>query len=173
MIKKKYLILILFISSALINKIYTQNLDFGKLKFDGLNFFSSKNEIIDKLGEPIRIYKPDYDCGGLSSEWQGVDFFTLDYGKIKFTGNDKDEYLIEEINFEKDHTIGLFYDGFNLNYATDLEKFVQIFGKEILNNLRLNNTEQIIIIYSKGRDDGIKLVFKDNKLIKFYYFTPC
>jgi hypothetical protein len=155
------------------NNISAQNIEFNKIEFRGLKFLSSKNEIIKKIGNPLKIYEPNYDCGGLSSEWQGVDFFTLDYGNIKFTGNDNDGYLIEEINFVNDKSFALIYDNYTLNSETKLINLIEVFGKQILLQIKENQPIQVIIINSSEIDDGIKLVLKDGKLIKFLYWSPC
>jgi len=95
-------ILIFFIQSSL-----GQNVDFDQIKFKGLNFYSSKKEIIKKLGKPVKIYEPNYECGFLSNDEQGIIYYTLEYKKVKFTGNKKEKFVLEEINFKNDKKIFL------------------------------------------------------------------
>ena len=132
---KKVLITILtFISSA----GFAQNIDFQLISFNGLKFYSPKSEIVEKLGQPEKIFEPKYECGFLSAESQSTKYFTLDFKNIKFTGNHKESYLIEFINFNNDNSIILKYGKFNLNSETRLSELIEIFGKEFKETFKIS-----------------------------------
>lgn len=42
---------------------FSQSVDFDLIKYNGLNFLSTKFEIIEKLGQPEKSYDPNYECG--------------------------------------------------------------------------------------------------------------
>ena len=148
-------------------------MDFEKFEFNGLNFFSSKSKIIEKFGSPNREFKPNYDCGGLSAEWQGVKYFTLEYERVKFTGNEKEKYLIEKINFKNDHTIELIYGKHKLNCETELNTLLEIFGKQVKDRIDKGQLNGLFPVQHEKRDDGIMLEVENGKLISFGYWTSC
>lgn len=150
-----------------------QNLDFDKFQFNGLNFFSSKSKIIEKLGKPKGEFEPNYACGGLSSDWQGVKYFTLDYENTKFTGNKKEKYLIEKIDFENDVSVELNYGNHKLNCETGLNRLSEIFGQQIKDRINKCQINGEFSVHHEIRDDGIILEIKNGKLIQFRYWTSC
>ena len=83
--KQTIYILLLILYSQLVS---AQNIDYNLIKYKGLNFLSTKAEIENKLGTPKKTFEPNYECGFLSSDWQGVEIITLDYNSVKFTGNE-------------------------------------------------------------------------------------
>tara|TARA_R110002050_G_scaffold300005_2_gene467284 strand:- start:66 stop:569 length:504 start_codon:yes stop_codon:yes gene_type:complete len=166
--KQLILIIILLIAAP----GYTQTVDFDLVKYHGLGFLSSKLEITKKLGSPTNVYAPNYECGFLSSDEQGASFVTLDFKRIKFTGTDKENYLIEEVIFENDSSINLTYGEFILNCETDSNDLIKIFGEKIAKRLT-NNFSGGIVIFHGENDEGIRLELKNGKLIKWGYWSPC
>ncbi|MCK8520405.1 hypothetical protein M0D21_02435 [Aquimarina sp. D1M17] len=152
---------------------FGQNLDFEKFEFKGLNFYSSKSKIIKKFGDPNKQFEPNYDCGGLSAEWQGVKYFTLEYRDVKFTGNEKEKYLIEKINFKNDNTIELIYGKHKLNCETELNMLSEIFGKQIKDRIAKGQLNGLFTVQHEKMDDGITLEIENGKLISFGYWTSC
>src|SRR5690606_13427992 len=69
------------------------------LKVNGLDFSLKKEVILKKFGKPTRIFEPKYECGFFSEAEQGLKYFSLDYGNLRFTGNSKEGYQVEEIQF--------------------------------------------------------------------------
>ncbi len=167
---KIYHTLILLISTQI---GFGQSLDFDKFEFNELKFFSSKSKIVEKFGNPNREFQPNYDCGGLSSEWQGVKYFTLDYEKVKFTGNEKEKYLIEKIDFKNDNSVELVYGKHKLNCETELNMLAEIFGKQIKDRIEKGQLNGSFSVHHEKRDDGIVLEINNGKLIKFSYWTSC
>ena len=151
---------------------FAQNLNLDEIKFNGLNFYSSKNQIIEKLGKPKKEYTPNYECGDFSSEEQGVIYYNLDYGNIKFTGNENAKYAINEINFANDKSLILYYKNHKLTCETTLNELTEIFGKEIINQIgnRLNGS---FLIRHPEYDNGIRFEVKNGKLITLEYWSPC
>lgn len=126
--KIKITILLLLISHF----SFSQNVDFNLIKYKGLGLYSPKSEIIQTLGESIKYFEPKYDCGFLSESEQTLKFYSLDYSNVKFTGNIKDQFLIELINFEDDNSIILNYGKHRLNCETKLKHLALIFGEKII-----------------------------------------
>ncbi|MCA4778007.1 hypothetical protein OBK27_12700 [Empedobacter falsenii] len=151
---------------------FAQNLDFDEIKFNGLNFYSSKNQIIEKLGNPKTEYIPNYECGDLSSDLKGVAYYNLDYGNVIFTGNQKENYLIRKIDFENDKSLILYYQKHKLTCETTLNELVEIFGKQIIELIGSEPNGAFIIQHSEY-DNGIRFEIKNGKLITFEYWSPC
>ncbi|XLS29642.1 hypothetical protein ACJD0Z_02200 [Flavobacteriaceae bacterium M23B6Z8] len=151
---------------------HAQTVDFDLISYNGLNFNTSKAEILEVLGQPERIYKPNHDCGFLSADTQHSEYLTLDYGTIKFTGNDKESFLLEQINFETNDSITLKYGNYDLTHQTGLTKLMEIFGKELEKHFDRNTTKSMVIFRKEG-DDGIRITLKNGKLIRFEYWSPC
>lgn len=152
--------------------IRAQNIDFDKLIFEDISCYSSKLNIIEKLGEPLKIYNPDYECGFLSSDEQMKEFETLEYESIKFTGNKDDKFIIDEINFSNTST-SITYSTFQLNSETTLADLNKIFG--YINTDNLKNDSGILIIpnENKLKEDGFQFILKNGKLISVMYWNPC
>ena len=158
-------IFILLLSFLLAQQMLGQNIDFKKIQYNGLNFYSTKNQIIQKLGRAKKIYNPNYECGFLSDEEQNDKYLTLDYGKIKFTGNSKEKYLLEMIDF-KDETVVVFYGKIKLNSQSTDAQLSKIFGMKI----KANGSR---LIPSNNGDDGVRIELKKGKLTKIEYWSPC
>ena len=165
-------VLLVFIIATIAHLGMSQEVDFELIKYKGLNFYSPKSEIIQKLGPPLRIYDPNYECGFLSSEEQNTKFYTLDYGKVKFTGNDKEGYLLEEIECGEDCSLVLSYGKYSLSCKTNITELAEIFGEELTKRFK-SSTNASMIIHHGIRDDGIKIEVKEGKLIKVEYWAPC
>ncbi|QHI38455.1 hypothetical protein IMCC3317_38480 [Kordia antarctica] len=167
--KRLNLILLLFLISKL---SFAQSVDFDLVKYKGLNFHATKSEIIKKLGEPEKTYDPNYECGFLSTESQNGTYLTLDYGKIKFTGNEKELYVLEQVNLENDSSINIEYGSRNLTCETNLSELTEIFGDELAKHFG-NELEGAIVLFRKNAEDGIRISIKNGKLIRFEYWSPC
>ncbi|AFU68301.1 hypothetical protein P700755_001371 [Psychroflexus torquis ATCC 700755] len=151
---------------------FAQTVDFDLIKYNGLNFYSTKSEIIRKLGKPKKTFDPNYECGFLSTESQDGEYLTLDYGKIKFTGNNKELYVLEQVDFENDNSIVVKYGNRNLTCETSLFELKEIFGKVFSEHFE-NKLSGAIVIYQEKSDDGIRIWIKNGKLAQFEYWSPC
>lgn len=150
----------------------SQSIDFDLIKYNGLNFYSTKSEIIKKVGKPKKTYDPNYECGFLSKDSQGVEYLTLDYGKIKFTGNKKELYVLEQVDLENDNSIIIKYGNRNLTCETSLSELAEIFGKVISHHFE-NKINGAIVLFQEKSDDGIRMWIKNGNLVRFEYWSPC
>ena len=167
--KKAYLTILLIISIQL---SFSQSVDFDLIKYNGLNFHCSKTEILEKFGQPTKTYDPNYECGFLSTDSLDSEYLTLDYGKIKFTGNEKELFVLEQVDLENDTSIFIKYGNENLTCNTDLSKLIEIFGDGLSKHFG-NKIDGAIVIFQKDADDGIRLTLKNGKLVHFEYWSPC
>jgi hypothetical protein len=164
-----YLIILLIITTEF---GFTQSVNFDLISCNGLNFYSAKTEIIKTFGQPKTTYDPNYECGFLSTDSQNGKYLTLDYGKVKFTGNDDELYILEQVNMENDNSVKIKYGDNELSCNTDLTKLIEIFGTELENHFE-NNRNGAIVIFREKAEDGIRIVIKNGKLIRFEYWSPC
>ena len=149
-----------------------QTVDFDLIKYNGLNFYSTKAEIIQKVGKPKKTYDPNYECGFLSTDSQDGEYLTLDYGKIKFTGNKKELYVLEQVDLENDNSIIIKYGNRNLTCETNLSELTEIFGKVFSEHFE-NEINGAIVLFQEKSDDGIRIWIKNGKLVRFEYWSPC
>lgn len=62
--------LLITVLLAIVSQVgFTQTIEFDLISYNGLQFYSTKTEIIKKLGKSKSTYKPNYECGFLSSDW--------------------------------------------------------------------------------------------------------
>lgn len=167
---KNTLLIIFILFSA--KSCLAQSIDIDLIKYNGLSFYSSKSEIIEKLGQPEKTYDPNYDCGFLSTYSQDIEFLTLDYGIVKFTGNEKDLYVLEQVNFDNNRSVKIEYGNYILTYETNLNMLIEIFGQELEKQFE-NSENGYVVIINDNADDGIRIEIKDGKLIQFGYWSPC
>ena len=168
MIKRN--LIILLITSVQLS--FAQSVDFELIKFNGLDFHSTKSDIIEKFGQPNKTYDPNYECGFLSTDSQDGEYLTLDYGKIKFTGNEKEFYVLEKVDLENDNSIIIKYGNRNLTCNTNLSELVEIFGDGLAEHYG-KNLNGSMVIFAEKADDGILIEIKNGKLIRFKYWSPC
>jgi hypothetical protein len=164
--------IIVIVFTLLAKLSFAQSVDFDLIKYKGFDFYSTKSEIIKKFGKPQKMYDPKYDCGFLSTDTQDGTFITLDYGTIKFTGNKKRGYVLEIVDFKKDHSIVVKYGDRNLSYKTDFSELIEMFGDQIKEGFgkRLDGT---FIVFREGYEDGIRIYITNGKLTRFEYWSPC
>ena len=155
--------------SFIANLSVAQTIDFDLIEYKGLRFFSSKSEIVKKMGKPQKIYDPEYDCGFLSTATQDGVFLTLDYDNIKFTGNKKERYVLDYVNFENDHSIIVKYGNRNLSHKTNLSELIDIFGDEVAKSYGDQKDGDIIIFEENQKEDGIRIRIKNGKLVWIEY----
>ncbi|MEP0365572.1 MAG: hypothetical protein ABJN36_08820 [Cyclobacteriaceae bacterium] len=158
--------LLLVISTSVNAQFLNQKL----LTVNGLSFISTKEQIIEEFGIPDRTFEPNYECGFLSSEEQGKEFHSLEYSGIKFTGNQYDNYLIEELDLTKNSSIQLNYGEISLNTIPTIEELAKILGLE---SEIESPTDTMLRAYFGKSDDAVFFIFKNGRLIKLDYWSPC
>lgn len=150
-----------------------QAVDFDLLSYNGLHFYATKSKILKKLGKPQKVYDPNYDCGFLvTDDSQSIVYTTLDYDTIKFTGNKKEKYLLEYVNFKKDHTIIVKYGDRNLSHKTNFSELVGMFGDQIKEGFG-KKLDGVFIVFSEGYEDGLRIYIANGKLTRLEYWSPC
>lgn len=150
-------------------------LDFAKLRLNGLPFTTTKAQVLHRLGKPVTIDEPKYECGFLSSQEQGQRFYSLHYPQAVFTGNAKAGYVMEEVRFLANAPTVLMYGSRKLSAKTTLHDLEKAFGHKLrLEKIRTGKTkyEPMVSLRSRG-DDAANFWFKGGHLVRFEYWTPC
>lgn len=150
-------------------------IDFDKLRLNGLPLYSTKAQVIKQLGKPVKINEPHYDCGSLSSREQGQRLYSLHYRQAVFTGNAKEGYVMEEVTFSAKVPTVLMHGTWKLSEKTTLKDLEQAIGHKLtLHNIRTGKEtyEPVVSLGSKG-DDGAIFWFGKGHLVRFEYWTPC
>ncbi len=166
MMKKYFLIVLVLLPSGVMG----QGLKVDLIKFEKLDFNSTKALIIEVMGEPTDITEPKYECGFLSSDEQGKEFFMLNYENVNFVGNDKDGYLIHELNFNDG--ISITYNGSIVNKESSLDHLIDVFGMDLFGSFHDTSTDSKLMRFD-GSDDGIMIYLTNGKLSKMVYWSPC
>lgn len=156
--------LLLIVSNLCAQSDY-ETMDGPSLRIDGQSFTLKKEVILRKYGKPVRIFEPKYECGFLSEDGQGMKFFSLEYVDLKFTGNSKEGYLLEEIVFKPALKRNISFRHKPLSHQTTIPDFESIFG------VKVSGSEKVI--YNKGADDAYIFTFSKGKLLKIEYWSPC
>jgi hypothetical protein len=152
-----------------------QQIDFHlkNLKFKGLEFGTTREAIVAAVGQGRKV-DTNYECGFFSNDQEGGPFYQLVYAKFNYIGSDKEKlFYLEHVNFDAEGNIELMYLKWRLTGKTAMAEFARMFGdraKDVVAELRDDNS---ILLYSKGSDDGAIFWFKNDRLLKFEYWTPC
>lgn len=160
--------LILF-SSALFDQSGT--IDLAKLSIDNIPLHSTRENMIKQWG-PYKFSIIDDSCGFFSREWNEKDFYEYIYPHFTYVGNSKDNNVqLILVDFDTDK-IALLYNLDTLNNQTTISDFNQIFGVGDSNTSK-SDEGQSILLMSNENDDGARFFFKQGKLVRFEYFSPC
>ncbi|MFY0672259.1 MAG: hypothetical protein JXQ87_02565 [Bacteroidia bacterium] len=157
-------LLLSFQLSAQINK--------DSLTIEGITNYSKSFKIRRVFGTPNDTFQLDYDCGFLSSQWQGEKFWCLQYEGVRFAGNQKFGYVIEKI--DSTHIDSFEIDFYNIPLGTEIDE-------NDLNKILFNCFKRYYVILPgegtiigfKNADDGVIFLFKNKKLVGVEYFSPC
>jgi len=141
-----------------------EGFDLNKIKFRGLDFFVTKEKVIATFGEP-KIIDPEYECGFYSNNQTGGPYYQLMYDNFNYIGSETENFQLENVEFDIKGEIRLAYGDYEISGLTTKNEFAKLFGKY--------PDDDVIIIFSEGSDDGARFRFKDEKLIKFEYWSPC
>jgi hypothetical protein len=156
-----------FIISLFTILIFAQDktVSYQDFKIDGLYFIANKEDIIKKFGKPIKIFRPNYECGFFSdNEQSDGPYYSLQYAYLKFTGN-KLDYQLEEVLFSQKMKNKITYKNQVLSYKTTKKEFEKIFG------VKLDENE--IILRYRNADDALLFSFINGFLAKIDYWSPC
>ena len=144
--------------------------DTDLIKYRGLGLVSTKAEIIAKLGQPNKVFEPNYECGFFSSDEQGKSYYALQYGDVEFIGNDEEKYTIDRIEFKEGVTV--YYGEYLLSNESDLDRLIEVFGMKKFGRLHETSTDSVVL-FEEGSDGGIRFSLKNGKLSKIGYWSPC
>lgn len=140
------------------------------LKINGLHYYSTKKEAIAVLGQPDRINSPNYECGFLSSEEQGKDFESLQYGKLILTGAGNEKYIFEEIPLNSE--LEITYKNQKVTSELEFGELIEIFGLEVMGSFHESYTGEELV-RNENSDDGLVFHLQDGRLMKIEYWSPC
>ncbi len=161
----KHLTLIFFLFLGLSGLTHGQTLDICDVKVDGLCFRASKDSVIARFGKPKREYRPQYECGFLSESEQKTKYYTLEYTHFYLTGNEKEDYLFDEITLGPSLSNIITVKGVQVSHRTKILELEKILG--------VKSNQFGIILYFKNADDGISFSFENGLLKTISYRSPC
>lgn len=151
---------------------FSQAIQMDLLTYKGLSFVSTQTEITTVLGQPNQTVPRADDCGFFSPEHEGQSFNTLDFGQVKFTGNQQRHFLIEWVEMNQIGLNDLKFDNTYLNKNTTVAQLTALFGNTITSTIDQSNSG-LIYLPGLGRDDGLKLEVEQGKLVRLTYHSPC
>lgn len=148
------------------------NFDLKKIKYRGLDFILTKEQIINTFGNP-KVEYPRYECGGYTDDLPGGPYYQLTYPTVTYIGSDKETFTLEKVQFDTAGKTKLLYNGKILSGLTTLDDFVKIFGDYVKEHFEQNPTNDGIILMDNDSDDGGRFLFLNGRLVLFEYWTPC
>lgn len=102
----------------------------------------------------------NYECGFFASDQEGAPYYQLAYPDFTYIGSDKEKvFYLQSVYFDSNGSIKLKY----------LEK--ELTGETT--DMVTRNNANMLLLYSKDSDDGGIFWFKNGRLFKFEYWTPC
>ena len=140
-------------------------IDSDEIRINGIGFNATREQILKEFGNPIRIFQPNYECGFLSTEEQGAVYYSIKYDFLVFTGNNAEGYLLEEALIAPTLKAKISYKGKGLSHNTTIKEFESIFETKVEGDS--------VLLFFKGADDALDFTFKNGKLDKIEYWSPC
>lgn len=157
---------------AVASQAQQNQFDFSLLKFKGLEFSTTKSAITKVLGEAKQV-DTKYECGFFSKDQPDGPFYQLAYTGFTFIGGDKGKFFLETIDFDQAGKLELYYRGKKLSGLTTVAEFVNIFGEKAKDHFDKHPDKHALILHSKDNEGGGQFTFRDGRLVKFEYWTPC
>ena len=152
---------------------FAQSEDFNlkKIRFGGLGFSSSKETIFRRFGQPKKIQM--LDCGFDEHEQSKNPDHQLIYDHFIYVGGHKDIFLLQTVNFDRLGKVKLQYNHTELSGLTTKDQLIIIIGQDAKKSFLKNPDKNVVLLMVKGTDEGGTFTFKNGKLIKFEYSSPC
>jgi len=163
-------ILFLFLTGILRGQ--QSDFDLAKIKFRGVDFISTKEKVIKSFGLPKRV-DTNYECGGFSNDQPGGPFYQFVYTGFNYIGSDSVDFFLENVSFDLKGQIRMKYGENELSGQTSKEDFINIFFGKVRRPFEELLNEDSILLYSINSDDGAIFTFRNGRLLKFEYWTPC
>ena len=162
---KQFICMFFILFLSLYNRASAQStISIADIRVNGLGFCSTKQDVMAVFGKPRKEYQPNYECGFLSDDENGT-YFTLEYTDIKFTGNEKEKYVLDKIKFNDKTSLELTYKGKVLSVKTTVEDFCHFMGIE--------NNKTSFLLFVEGADDALLFTFTGGFLSSVQYWSPC
>ena len=161
----KNLALIIFLFVGLSGLAQTDTLDVCDVKVDGFCFRVSKDSVVARFGKPKKEYRAKYECGFLSEAEQGVKFYTIEYPHFYLTGNEKENYVFDQITLSPGLSSEITVKGIKVSHNTTIADLDKILG--------VKSSQFGVILYFKNAEDGITFSFENGLLKRIRYHSPC
>jgi hypothetical protein len=168
---RQLLLTILLIPFSICSFGQQYNFDLNKLKFKGLGLKTTKKEIKGKFGQGKQV-ETNYECGFFTNDQPGGPYYQLVYTNFNFIGSDKEAFYLQGVDFDQKGKTKIAYADKILNGQTTKEEFINMFGDKVKKHFDNPDNDAIVLI-ADGRDDGARFTFKDGRLVRFEYWTPC
>jgi hypothetical protein len=154
--------------------VFGQSAEFNlrEIKFNGLGFSEKKDVIIKTLGKG-KIAQPEYECGFYSNDQPGGPFYQIIYPGFNYIGSDKERFILEIVSFDPKGEVKMKCGDEELSGLTTRSNFIKIFGEYARKYFEEHPDDDSILLHSKGSDDGGTFIFKNGKLVRFRYWSPC
>jgi len=163
---------ILFLLLTTISCAQQADFDLKNIKFGEVEFISTKALITKLFGQAKKV-ETNYECGFFTNDQPDGPYYQLVYTGFNFIGSDKGKFFLETVSFDLKGQIKFNYLGNELNGRTSKEDFVKIFGGKAKDYFVEHPDSDTLILHSKDTDDGARFTFKNGRLFKFEYWTPC
>jgi len=165
------IVLLLFVGT--ISRQQQSDFDLKNLKFMELDFYVTKEAIVNALGKGKRL-ATNYECGFFAYDQKGAPYYQLVYPNFNYIGSDKEKFFyLENVNFDTAGIVTIKYLERELTGRTTEAEFVRIFGDSVKADFVKKGEENSLLLYSKGSDDGAVFIFRKERLFKLQYWTPC
>jgi hypothetical protein len=166
------LLTILLLLTATISRGQESDIELENLKFKGLGFSSTKEKIIESFGQP-KIIATNYECGAFTNDQPGGPYYLLDYNGFNYIGSDKETFSLNIVEFDKKGITKLQLGDKELSGLTTEDDFIKIFGEKVKDKFVKHSDHDTFLLHSRDSDDGVVFTFKNGRLHKFEYWTPC
>ena len=147
-------------------------IDFDLIKFRGLGFSLTKETVIKSFGQP-KIIHTNYECGFYDNSQPGGPYYQLAFSNFNYIGSDKEPFILQTVTFDHSGKTKLQYGNKELSGLTRKSVFIEIFGEVAKKHFKENPDDDLILLRSTYGDDGAMFIFKDGRLIKYEYWSPC
>ena len=165
---KRQVVIILFVFFN--TTAFAQKINLNQLTFNNLGFCIPKEVILKTYGDP-KVTFPNNECGFFSSD-RPNEYYQLQYPNFTYIGSDSSKFFLERVDFDESGSIKLYYNDKILSGLTTKSEFALLFGETEKSLFEKYNDKDRIVIMSPG-DDGARFTFKNGRLIRFEYWTPC
>jgi hypothetical protein len=163
---------ILLLLIATISRGQKSDIELDDLKFKGLGIISTKGKIIESLGEP-KIVDTNYECGAFTNDNPGGPYYQLVYTDFNYIGSDKEEFFLENVDFDINGKMKIYYQDKVLSGRTTVDDFIKIFGDKVKHSFVRHSDHDTFLLRSTDSTDGVVFTFKNGRLNKFEYWAPC